>query len=78
MTTVKDFFAWSAWVDYYVLRPLSHIRSAWDISWDHEAGRYDPEDDSFGGLLNDLINELDVCDPPSRYHDYEDVLGEYV
>ncbi len=78
MTTVRDFFAWSDWVDYQVLRPLSHIRGNWDISWDHAAKRYEPEEDSFADLLNELIEELDSCDPPSRYHDNEDVLAECV
>lgn len=78
MTTVKDFFAWSDWVQYYVLRPLSHIRSAWDISWDHATEKYDEENDSFGNLLNNLIEELDACAPPTRYHDHEDELGIYV
>lgn len=78
MTTVKDFFAWSDWVDHEVLRPLSHIRANWEITWDHDAREYRPEDDSFAELLNELVDELDTCDPPSRYHDNEDVLGEYV
>ncbi len=78
MTTVKDFFAWSDWVDYQVLRPLSHIRANWEITWDHDTREYRPEDDSFAELLNELVDELDTCDPPSRYHDNEDVLGEYV
>jgi hypothetical protein len=78
ITTVKDFFAWSEWVDHEVPRPLSHIRANWEITWDHNTRSYRPEDDSFAELLNQLIGELDACDPPSRYHDNEDVLGECV
>jgi hypothetical protein len=77
-TTVKDFFAWSQWVDEDVLRPLSHIRGNWELTWDHNTRSYRPEHDSFAELLNQLIDELDACDPPSRYHNNEDVLGECV
>jgi len=78
MVTVREFFAWSDWVDYKVLRPLSHIRSNWELTWDHAAQKYCPEEDSFAELLNELIDELDSCALPARYHDNEDVLGEYV
>lgn len=78
MTTVRDFFAWSDWVEREVLRPLSHIRANWELTWDHYARRYRPEKDSFAELLNELIDELDACDPPQRYHDNEDLLGECV
>lgn len=78
MTTVRDFFAWSDWVDHEVLRPLSHIRANWELTWNHDSKHYEPEEDSFADLLNQLVDELDGCDPPARYHDNEDVLGEYV
>lgn len=78
MTTVKDFFAWSDWIDHEVLRPLSHIRANWELTWNPDTREYCPEDDSFAELLNQLVDQLDGCDPPSRYHDNEDVLGEYV
>lgn len=78
MTRIRDFFADSDWVDHEVLRPLSHIRANWELEWDPETKRYKHEDDSYGALLNVLIDELDSCAPPKHYHDNEDCLGEYV
>ncbi len=75
---VRAFFAASEWVDREVLRPLSHIRPNWELSWDAEASCYKPEDDSYAGLLNALIDRLDTCSPPAHYHDNEDRLGERV
>lgn len=75
---VRRFFAWSDSLDHLVLRPLSHIRSAWEITWDHQAGQYEPEPDSFAGDLNLLIEELATTRPPARYHDNEDRLAQYV
>lgn len=78
MTTVRDFFEQSDWVDHQVLRQLSHIRPNWELTWDSVGRRYEPEEDSYADLLNELILELDGVAPPLRYHDNEDQLGEYV
>ena len=77
-TQVRDFFAQSDFLDYLVLRPLSHIRPNWEITWDRGSNRYAPEDDSFAGLVNELIDDLSQASPPKRYHDHEDRLAEYV
>jgi hypothetical protein len=61
-----------------VLRPLSHIFPTWEIDWDRKTGTYVVEEDSYAGLLNDLLAELENVRPPSRYHDNEDCLAKYV
>jgi len=65
-------------MEHEVLRPLSHIRGNWDLYIDSESRRYIEEEDSFATLFNALIDELAVTQPPLRYHDNEDRLGEYV
>jgi len=75
---VIDFFAVSDFIEHEVLRPLSHIRGNWELIFDHETGRYMDEEDSFAWLFNHLIDELAAANPPARYHDSEDRLGEYV
>lgn len=76
---VRAFFASSDGVlDRLVLRPLSHITQNWELSWDHEAQAYAPEEDSFAAILNQLISDLANCRPPERYHDNEDRLAEYL
>ncbi len=76
--TVWKFFGWSDFLDHEVLRPLSHIRANWELKWDHSTGQYAPEDGSYAQLLNELVDEIELCDPPRRYHDNEDRLGEFV
>lgn len=76
--SIRQFFSCSDWVDHQVLRPLSHIRGNWELTWDHDSQSYVPEDNSYAALLNDLITELDSCTPPKRYHNNEDILGRYV
>jgi hypothetical protein len=73
-----EFFGWSDFLDHEVLRQLSHIRPNWELSWDHASRRYTPEDGSYAQLLNELIDELGRCDPPLRYHENENRLGEYL
>lgn len=75
---VRRFFGVGILLDYETLRPLSHIRSNWDITWDPKDGRYAPEDDSFAGDLNALIDDLAAATPPMHYHNHEDRLAEYV
>lgn len=77
-STVKDFFANSNSLDYLVLRQLSHISLSWELQWDHNKNEYIRDDDSFAGLLNDLILELANTASPPKYHDNEDTLAEYV
>lgn len=48
------------------------------MSWNVESNTYEEESDSFAGLLNGLITQLALINPPSRYHDSEDRLAEYV
>lgn len=75
---VIDFFATSDFMEHEVLRPLSHIRGNWEFIVDQETGRYMDEEDSFAWLFNHLIDELAGSNPPARYHDSEDRLGEEV
>jgi hypothetical protein len=75
---VLTFFSDSEHMEREVLRPLSHIRSSWELQPDDESNRYLDEEDSFAWLFNFLIDRLSVAQPPLRYHDNEDRLGEYV
>jgi hypothetical protein len=74
----KGFFSNSGRLARLVLRPLSHINENWELIWDDEKQEYEPEDESYAELLNQLINELSTLDPPSKYHRNEDCLAEYV
>lgn len=75
---MKTFFQNSGNLDYEVLRPLSHILPHWDIIWDDENQCYLEEEGSFAKYVNELIEQLELATPPSKYHDNEDRLAEYV
>jgi hypothetical protein len=60
-----------------VTRQLSHIRGNWELTWDHDEEKYEPEEESYAEIINDLIIELSELDPPLKYHDNEDRLAEY-
>jgi hypothetical protein len=75
---MDNVFANSDCLDHMVLRPLSHIRMNWELTWDRKAGTYFVEQDSCAGLLNNLLTELENSSPPSRYHDNEDCLAKFV
>jgi len=74
----KDFFANSDWLDWFVLRPLSHISSNWELTWRNDLKRYEPEPYSFAADLNEVVYIIATCSKPKRYHDHEDVLAERV
>ena len=73
----KEFFGWSNLFDYMVTRQLSHVRGNWELTWDHENKQYEPEEESYAELINELVLELSGLDPPEKYHDNEDRLAEY-
>jgi len=75
---VIEFFDQSDFLDYEVLRPLSHIRGNWELSTGTDNFHFEIEEGSFAKELSELIDELDVTEIPSRYHDNEDLLAEYV
>jgi hypothetical protein len=78
-STVKAFFAWSDGIlDHRVLRPLSHIASNWELSWNAESSEYEAEDDSFATALNRMIIDIAQTPSPRKYHDNEDRLAEYL
>lgn len=74
----KDFFANCELLDYMVLRPLSHMNLSWELTWDSENKEYEREEGTFASLLNDIIIEISNTTPPSKYHNNEDCLAEYV
>ncbi|MBI1381528.1 MAG: hypothetical protein GC161_10635 [Planctomycetaceae bacterium] len=78
MHSIRQFFARSDSLDHEVLRPLSHIRSNWELQLDQTDGRYLEEAQSFAKLLNGLVDELVSVTPTSQYHDSEDRLARYV
>ncbi|WP_346836588.1 hypothetical protein [Microbulbifer sp. SAOS-129_SWC] len=74
---IKDFFSCSELFDYMKCRQLSHIRGNWELTWSHAEEIYEPEDDSYADLVNKLIDQLCLLDPPIKYHDHEDRLAEF-
>jgi hypothetical protein len=76
--SIIEFFTPSDLIEHEILRPLSHIRNNWDVMLDYETGRYMDEDDSFGWLFNNLINELASTETLEKYHNSEDRLAEHV
>ncbi len=78
ITSVKDFFANSDSLDYFVLRPLSHFSLSWELIWNPIKQEYVREDGTFSTVLNNLIDELSDTPPPAKYHDNEDALAEYL
>lgn len=74
----KIFFANSDILDRMVLRPLSHINMSWELTWDRQNKEYEREPDTFANLLIDLITEISNTVPPTKYHNNEDCLAEYV
>lgn len=74
---IEDFFYNSEFLDRFVLRPLSHLKPTWDLSWDKKTKRYTVENDSFGKEINKLINDVENAIPPDNYHDNEDKIAEY-
>jgi hypothetical protein len=75
---IRDFFAWSSWLDQITLRPLSHIAPYWEATWDDETQRYIPEPRSFADDLNTVIELIATCPRPPKYHDHEDVIAKRV
>jgi len=75
MTSIIKFFSQSDELGYLVLRPLSHIRANWELSWNGD--EYAHEDDSYAELLNKLITELSTVNSPKKYHDNEDALVSF-
>lgn len=76
--TVRRFFAQSELIDHDVLRPLSHIKGNWEVSWDDHMQRYAHEDDNFAKHLNVLIDDIANTAISDRYHDNEDVVANYL
>jgi hypothetical protein len=73
----NSFFANSEFFDGDVLRPLSHIRGNWEITWNGLDDKYEKEEGSYAKLVNELILEIDNANPPAKYHDNEDRLAQY-
>jgi len=65
-------------LDRLALRQLSHIKENWELAWNNEDEKYEPEENSYAEKLNQLIIELGRVDPPKKYHENEDCLVEYV
>jgi hypothetical protein len=78
MMDTKGFFGQSDLLDHLALRQLSHINGNWELTWDDDEERYEPEEDSYAEKVNQLIVELGRVDPPKKYHENEDCLAEYV
>lgn len=75
---MENFFANSALLEYFVTKPLSHIRNNWELTWKEETKCYEIEEDSYANDLNLLIQEIKNTPIPNSYHVNEDLLAEYV
>ena len=78
MGTIKNFFSKSNFLDRLALWQLSHINANWELTWDESSEQYFSENGSFAAKLNELVEELEILSPPSKYHDNEDRLAEQV
>jgi hypothetical protein len=78
MIDARTFLKHSESLDRLALRQLSHVRANWELTWDVTLERYVAEDDSFASRVNQVIEQLSTTTPPSKYHDNEDRLAEYV
>jgi hypothetical protein len=72
------FFKNSEYIDYFALRPLSHICTNWELTWDYKNGKYLIEENSFAEKLNHLIEQLENTNPSKKYYENEDFLAEYL
>src|SRR3989339_643975 len=72
------FFWQCEFLDHFAVRQLSHINANWELRWNREEGKYEPEEDSYAEKVNQLIEELGQVDPPRKYHENEDCLAEYL
>lgn len=77
MIDTISFFASSDSLDYMVLRPLSHIKSSWELRWLGVNELYMEEEDSFAADLNQLIRDLAATAKTPNYHSHEDQIAEY-
>ncbi len=75
---MTNFFYNSNDLDVMVLRPLSHINGNWELTWDNTTKLCEIEEGSFAEQLNNLMEEIEQTLPPTKYHDNEDILVEYV
>jgi hypothetical protein len=74
---VINFFQCSDLFDYLVTKQLSHIKSNWELIWNHDEKKYMPEEDSYAEMINDLVVKISKLSPPNKYHDNEDRLAEF-
>lgn len=76
-STVYSFFYRSDYLDYVVLRPLSHVAPNWElvIGGDY---LFEEEDGSLAAHLNVLVEEISLIVPSIDYHSYENnILYNY-
>lgn len=71
------FFGLSNMFDHMVTRQLSHIKENWELTWNNKENMFNPEENSYAEIINNLLIELSNLAPPSNYHDNEDKLAEY-
>lgn len=73
---IISFFSSSDIFDHMVTRQLSHIKSNWELTWDKKEEKFEQEEDSYAEIINELLTELSLLQPPKSYHDNEDELAE--
>ncbi|HIH4317910.1 TPA: hypothetical protein ACYSBI_001850 [Morganella morganii] len=74
---ILNFFGSSDMFDRMVTRQLSHIKGNWELTWNNQEDKFDLEENSYAEIINNLLAELSMLEPPGCYHDNEDQLAEY-
>jgi len=69
---ISKFIGWAICFDEEVTKPLEHIAHNYELTWDHEAQRFEEEELSFAPILNSLIDELAKTSSYADYHQFVD------
>lgn len=69
---VSKFIGWTTCFDEEVTKPLEHIAHNYELTWDHDAQKFEEEELSFARILNLLIDELAKTPSYDDYHKFVD------
>lgn len=74
--SILGFFYRSDRLDYTTLRPLSHVRSNWELVGSESGDPlFEEEEDSYAENLNVLIDEIAAASPSYDYHKLENQIA---
>lgn len=69
---ISNFIGWTICFDLEVTKPLEHIAHNYELTWDHDAQKFEEEELSFAPVLNLLIDELAKTPSYDHYHKFVD------